>query len=59
MRDLLLEAENKLFIKAKNRTIRSFFEVLAIGQAVGRSDDLQKLASTIREKTDARSSRKQ
>jgi hypothetical protein len=60
VRDLLLEAENKLFIKAKDRTIRSFYiEVLAIGQAVGHSDDLQKLASTIREKTDATTSRKQ
>lgn len=60
VRDLLVEAESKLFIKSKSGTLRSFYiEVLAIGQAVGRSDDLQKLASTIREKTDATTSRKQ
>jgi hypothetical protein len=48
VRHLLVEAEHKLFIEAKNGTIRSFYiEVLAIGQAVGRSDDFKKLASTI------------
>jgi len=60
MRDLLVEAESKLLIETKNATLRSFYiEVLAIGQAVGRSDDLQKLALTIREKTDATTSCKQ
>ena len=48
-RDLQIEAENKLFIKGLIREIRGqYIEILAIGQAVARSADLQLLATEIR-----------
>ena len=50
LRDLLVDAESKLIIETKSGwSLRSFYiEVFAIGQAVGRSDDFQKLAAVIR-----------
>jgi hypothetical protein len=49
-RDLLLDAERKLFIETKaGWTLRSLYiETLAIGQAVGRSEDFQTLAAYLR-----------
>jgi hypothetical protein len=50
-RDLLTDAESKLFIENKaGFSLRTMYiEVLAIGQAVGHSEDFQKLAKEIRE----------
>jgi hypothetical protein len=50
VRELLHEAEESLFIKAKGgSSLRTYFiEILAIGQSIGRSADLQNLAATIR-----------
>jgi hypothetical protein len=51
-RDLLSDAESKMSITTKNGTLRTFYiEVLAIGQAVGRSDDFARLAAAIRVST--------
>ena len=51
-RDLLTDAESELFIETKTGTLRTFYiEVLAIGQAVGRSDDSARLAAAIRAST--------
>jgi hypothetical protein len=56
VRDLLLEAEDKLIIQMKSGEIRGqYIEVLAIGQAVGRSLDLRNLAAKIRERLNAHS----
>jgi len=50
-RDLQIEAENKLFIKGLIREIRGqYIEILAIGQAVAKSPDLQLLATEIRKR---------
>jgi hypothetical protein len=50
-RDLQIEAENKLFIKGLIREIRGqYIEILAIGQAVARSADLQLIAIEIRKR---------
>ena len=49
LKDILAEAENKLFLETKEGLLRThYLEVLAIGQAVGRSPDFQTLATTIR-----------
>jgi hypothetical protein len=48
LRDILGDAENKMFIDAKQGSLRThYIEVLAIGQAIGHSGDFQKLAATI------------
>jgi hypothetical protein len=48
-RDLQVDAENKLFIEGLNQEIRGqYIEILAIGQSVARSSDLQHLAREIR-----------
>jgi hypothetical protein len=52
VRDLLTDAESKLFIEVKNATLQTFYiEVLAIGQAIGRSTDFARLAEAIRTST--------
>ena len=49
LRDLLADAEQKLFVDTQQGELRThYFEVLAMGQAVGRSADFEKLALTIR-----------
>jgi hypothetical protein len=48
VRDLLADAENKLFIEGKTGSLRTLYiEAFAIGQAVGRSDDFKKLAARL------------
>lgn len=50
--DLQVEAETKLFIKGLIQEIRGqHIEILAIGQAVGRSADFQRIAQEIRERS--------
>jgi hypothetical protein len=50
-RDLQIEAESKLFIKGLVREVRGqYIEILAIGQAVAKSGDLEKLAHEIRKR---------
>jgi hypothetical protein len=49
LRDLLIDAEQKLFVDTQEGELRThYFEVLAIGQAVGRSADFEKSTVTIR-----------
>jgi hypothetical protein len=49
IKDLLENADDKLFLESTSGSIRTFYiEVLAIGQAVGRSDDFMRLAARIR-----------
>jgi hypothetical protein len=49
MRQFLIEAERNVFIQTKKRALRGLYiEVLAIGQAIGRSADIQRLAGEIR-----------
>jgi hypothetical protein len=49
VREFLIEAERNVFIKTKKREIRGLYiEILAIGQAIGRSVDMQRLAGEIR-----------
>ena len=58
VRELLQGAEKSLFIETKQgSSLRTYFiEVLAIGQAIGRSADFQKLAATIRNLSSAAAS---
>jgi hypothetical protein len=50
VRSLLLEAEDKLIMQMKSGELRGqYIEVLAIGQAVGRSSDFRMLSAKIRE----------
>jgi hypothetical protein len=49
LRDILADAEDKLFMETKDGSLRTLYlEVLAIGQAIGRSSEFQALAATIR-----------
>lgn len=48
LRDILNDAESKMFIDFKQGSLQThYIEVLAIGQAIGRSEDFQKLVLAI------------